>query len=268
MAKLMTDRRDPHSLPVLWRQAKKTVLDMLVPPSCLACDQAVGLSSQLCGSCWGRLRFIEKPYCRVMGTPFAYELGGSDVESTSVSLAAIAEPPAFDRSRSAVVYEGVARQLVHGLKFGDRSDLVPWMARSMVRAGQELLTPDTTIVPVPLHRWRLVKRRFNQSAELGRQIARMSSGNFQPGVLRRIRPTKQQVGLGAKERQRNVLGAFRVPLDMEIHVRSRHVVLIDDVYTTGATLQACARALRRKGAKKVDCLTFARVISGVAVEVQ
>lgn len=268
MANLMTDRRDPLSMPTLLQRSATTLLNMLVPPSCLACDRAVGSSNQLCGGCWARLQLIEKPYCRVLGTPFAFESSGGETGSQTVSLAAIAEPPDFDHCRSVVVYEDVARNLVHGLKFGDRSDLVPWMAANMVRAGEDILVPDATIVPVPLHRWRMVKRRYNQSAELGRQIAGLSSANYQPGVLARIRPTKQQVGLGAKQRQRNVLGAFRVPTEKEIYVRGRHVVLIDDVYTSGATLQACARALRRKGAEKVDCLTFARVFGGVAIHDQ
>ena len=268
MANLMTDRRDQRSMPSLLRQSATTLLNMVVPPTCLACDQAVGSSGQLCGSCWGRLEIIEKPYCRVLGTPFSYESSGGATGHETVSLAAIAEPPDFDHSRSVVVYQGIARQLVHGLKFGDRSDLVPFMAQGMVRAGRDVLSPDTTIVPVPLHRWRMIKRRYNQSAELARAISKLVGGNYQPGVLQRIRSTRQQVGLGAKERQRNVSGAFRVPLDMAVHVRARHVVLIDDVYTTGATLQACARALRRKGAEQVDCLTFARVFGGVAIDAQ
>ena len=268
MANLKTDRRDPLSMPLILHRTAQAVLNMIVPPSCLACDRAVGSNGQLCGACWGRLQMIEKPYCKVMGTPFAYELGGGLSGAETVSLAALAEPPDFDRCRSVVVYESVARQLVHGLKFADRSDLLPWMAANMVRAGRDVLAQDATLVPVPLHRWRLVKRRYNQSAELGRRIAKLSGSNYQPGVLQRIRPTRQQVGLGAKERQRNVLGAFRVPPAMEVHVRARHVVLIDDVYTTGATLQACARALRRKGAEKVDCLTFARVVGGVAIHDQ
>jgi ComF family protein len=179
----------------------------------------------------------------------------------------LAEPPDFDHARSAVVFEDVARRLVHGVKFADRADLAPWMARWMLRAGHDILAPDSVIVPVPLHRWRMFKRRYNQSAELARHVAQLRNCSFEPGVLQRIRPTRQQVGLGARERQRNVLGAFRVPPEMEIHVRARPIVLIDDVYTTGATLQSCARALRRKGARKVDCLTFARVVGGVANQI-
>ena len=125
-----------------------------------------------------------------------------------------------------------------------------------------MLEDHPVLVPVPLHRLRLASRRFNQSAELARHIARQTDGHYKPEVLVRIRATKQQVGLGAKERIRNVSGAFRVPSASKIEIKGRRVVLIDDVFTTGATLEACARALRRAGAAHMDCLTFARVAPG------
>ncbi|MEP1205724.1 MAG: ComF family protein [Rhizobiaceae bacterium] len=237
-----------------------SAVDMLIPPTCLGCNAAVGQAGALCGSCWSRLRFIEQPFCKVLGTPFAYDSGLG-----AVSLSALAEPPSFDRARSVVLYDDVARRIVRTFKFGDRPELAPWMAQWMVRAGHELLARDALIVPVPLHRRRLMGRRFNQSAELARHLARLSHCQYQPDMLRRIRQTRQQVGLGANDRARNVRGAFRVPPAKEILVRGGHIVLVDDVYTTGATLQSCARALRRKGAAKIDCLTFARVANGVAI---
>lgn len=236
------------------------IVDFVIPPTCLNCNSAIGQTGALCGPCWSQLRFIELPYCPVLGTPFAYDPGDG-----VMSLQALAEPPVFDRARSAVLYDHVARKMVRSFKFGDRPELAPWMAKWMVRAGADLVLPDALIVPVPLHRRRLMQRQFNQSAELARHLARQAGCRFMPGVLQRIRPTRQQVGLGASERVRNVQGAFRVPVQCEIDVRGSHVILIDDVYTTGATLQACARALRRRGATKIDCLTFARVANGVAV---
>ena len=233
--------------------------DFVIPPTCLGCNGAVGQVGALCGPCWAQLRFIEQPHCPVLGTPFAYESG-----STMMSLRAMADPPVFDHARSAVLYDPVARRIVSSLKFGDRPELAPWMANWMLRISRDLLTPDAMIVPVPLHRRRLLQRRYNQSAELARSIARHTKCRFNPDLLIRIRSTKQQVGLGANERERNVRGAFRVPTQHEIAVRGGHIVLIDDVYTTGATLQACARALRRKGAERIDCLTFAQVANGVA----
>lgn len=234
--------------------------DVVLPPLCLSCDNAVGKQGGVCATCWGELRFIERPYCDVMGAPFSYELGQG-----ALSAEAIANPPPFDKARSVVLYDDVARRLVQGLKFSDRTDLAPWMAKWMVRSGHEILQESPVLVPVPLHRRRLFSRRFNQSAELARAVASQANLRYLPEVLIRSRSTRQQVGLGTKERFKNVRGAFRIPSELEIHVKSQTIVLVDDVYTTGATLKACARALRRKGAARIHCLTFARVANGVAV---
>jgi len=237
-----------------------TIVDFVIPPTCLGCNSAVGQTGALCGPCWSQMRFIEQPYCPVLGTPFAYDPGRG-----ALSLQALAAPPKFDHARSVMLYDEVARKIVQSFKFGDRPELAPWMALWMLRAGKDLLLPNAVIVPVPLHRRRLLQRRYNQSAELARNLARLSGCRFKPNILQRIRSTRQQVGLGANERARNVRGAFRVPSQYEIDVRSSHIVLIDDVYTTGATLQSCARALSRKGTARVDCITFARVANGVAI---
>ena len=234
--------------------------DLVLPPSCLACESRVNVQGVVCAACWQQIRFIEKPFCTVLGSPFAYELGEG-----ALSAQAIANPPVFDRARSAVLYDDVARKLVQGLKFSDRAELAPWMAKWMVRSSDGMLEENAIVLPVPLHRMRLFGRRYNQSAELARHVARETRLTYAPELLQRVRSTKQQVGLGIKERIRNVQGAFRVPAREAIQVKGRAIVLIDDVYTTGATLQACSRALRRKGAKTISCLTFARVPNGVAV---
>ena len=234
--------------------------DLFMPPVCLACDRRVDEQGVVCPRCWSQIRFVEKPYCAVMGTPFSYDLGEG-----ALSAQAIANPPPFDKARSVILYDEVARRLVQGLKFSDRLELAPWMARWMVRASDGILLDKAIVVPVPLHRWRLFGRRFNQSAELARHICLQQNLRYAPELLKRIRATTQQVGLGRRERDKNVRGAFRVPKDRVIDVKGRHIVLIDDVFTTGATLEACARALRRRGAAQIDCLTFARVANGVAV---
>lgn len=230
---------------------------LLFPPTCAGCRRIVSQPGTLCGTCWRGLRLIEQPWCAVMGTPFSHEMGPG-----MLSADAIANPPPFDRARAAVAHAGVARRMVHGLKYGDRTDLAPWMARWMMRAGRELLADAELIVPVPLHRWRFLSRRFNQSAELGRAISLLSGIAFSPDALLRVKPTRQQVGLGQRQREDNVRGAFRVPPEREIAVAGRRIVVVDDVYTTGATVSAVARALRRAGAARVDVLTFARVLPG------
>jgi len=237
------------------RLLPRMAADVLFPAACIGCRTQVSEPGTLCPACWSQLRFIERPLCPVMGTPFSHDFGEG-----FLSAEAIADPPPFRRLRSAVLHRGAAQRMAVSLKFHDRTDLAPWMARWMARAGSELLDECGVIVPVPLHRWRFWRRRFNQSAELARALAKRADRPFAPQALARIRRTDQQVGLGVKERRRNVDGAFRVPQEHEIAVRGRRVLLIDDVYTTGATVKAATRALLRGGAKSVDVLTFSRVL--------
>ena len=230
---------------------------LFLPPNCLACDTIVERQGAVCARCWVDIEFIEKPFCNVLGVPFSYSMGDG-----ALSAEAIANPPPFDRLRAVALYRGTARQLVTSLKFADRADLAPWMADWIVRSSDGVLSGRPVLVPVPLHRYRLFSRRYNQSAELARHVCNRSSARYKPHVLHRVKATRQQVGLGTRERLRNVSGAFRVPAEQRIEVDGQRVVLVDDVYTTGATLAACARALRRAGASQIDCLTFARVASG------
>jgi ComF family protein len=230
---------------------------LLFPPACAGCRRQVSQPGTLCGACWPKLKLLERPWCEVMGTPFSHDMGDG-----FLSADAIANPPPFRRARAAVSYSGVARQMVQGLKYSDRTDLAPWMARWMLRAGSELLPDTDVVVPVPLHWRRFFSRRFNQSAELARAVAALSGKAFEPSAVQRVKVTRQQVGLGQREREDNVRGAFRVPVEAEIRVSGRNVLLVDDVYTTGATVSAVTKALKKAGAGQVDVLTFARVIPG------
>jgi ComF family protein len=231
--------------------------DLALPAHCLACSRAVASHGSLCSKCWSGLRLIEKPYCARLGIPFAYDLGPN-----ALSAEAIADPPPFERCRAVAAFDDISRRLVHGLKYRDRMELAAWMGRWMSRAGPELIDEADIIVPVPLHRWRLWHRRFNQSAALGSIVAVKAGKPFDGTVLQRIRPTRQQVGLSANERDENVRGAFRVAKADRIAVAGRRVLLVDDVYTTGATAKAATRALLRAGASAVDVLVFARVVRG------
>ncbi len=232
---------------------------LLFPPVCPSCRRLVAEPFTLCGACWPKLRFIERPWCEVLGTPFAYEIGEG-----IISAGAIANPPPFARARSAVAHDGVARQMVLNLKFGDRTELAPTMARWMMRPGAELLAGADAVVPVPLNRGRFFRRRFNQSAELARALCLLSGRPFLPDVVERTRATRQQVGLGVREREANVRGAFRVPPAARSLVQDRRILVVDDVYTTGMTVSAVARALNKAGAAGVDVLTFARVLPAEA----
>ncbi|KQT44367.1 amidophosphoribosyltransferase [Aureimonas sp. Leaf454] len=229
----------------------------LFPPVCAGCQAAVERSHALCADCWKGLSFIERPYCEVLGLPFSYDLGKG-----FLSAEAIADPPPFARLRAAVIYRDLAARLVGSLKYNDRTDLVPLMAAWMSRAGGELLADADVVVPVPLHAGRLWRRRFNQSAELARRIASASGIAYAPRALLRIKQTRAQVGLGPAERRLNVRGAFKVAPERTAEIAGRRVLLIDDVFTTGATVSSATRALKRAGAREVDVLAFARVAAG------
>lgn len=228
---------------------------ILFPPSCLGCRVELTEAGSLCGRCWPNLRHIERPFCPVLGIPFDEDPGEG-----ALSIQAIANPPPFARARSVASHTGLARRLVGDLKYRDRTDLAPWMARWMFRSGAELVADADLIVPVPLHRRRFFQRRYNQSAELARCLSGLAELPFEPQVLQRRRATRSQVGLGAQQREENVRGAFHVPDASRAFLKGKRVLVVDDVYTTGATVSAVARTLRRGGAAAVDVLTFSRML--------
>ncbi len=229
----------------------------MFPPACLACRKATETAGALCPACWGAVRFIERPFCDRLGTPFAVDLGAEGLLSPD----ALSNPPVFARARAVAHFDdGPARTLVHRLKYGDRLELARTMGGWMARAGGELLEQADLLVPVPLHRGRLARRRFNQAALLGARLSALSGVPLDVAALARVKPTPPQVGLTRPQRAANVQGAFRVPPEA-LGLRGKAVVLVDDVLTSGATVNAAARALLRGGARRVDVLVFARVVA-------
>ncbi|WP_372353091.1 ComF family protein [Pararhizobium sp. BT-229] len=247
-----------------WQLAKRVrslmaaAVDAVYPPVCTGCGRMVGQHRGVCPACWATLRLIERPYCEVLGVPFSHDLGAG-----ILSADAIANPPVFERLRSVAIHDGIARSLVHGLKYRDRTDLAVMMAEWMVRASDGTVKACDAVVPVPLHAFRLWGRKFNQSAELARAVARISNKPFLATALIRTKRTVQQVGLGAAAREDNVRGAFAVTEAGKAALFGKRVVLVDDVYTTGATVSAATRALKKAGAQDVTVLTFARAMSGL-----
>jgi ComF family protein len=236
------------------RATLRRSLDVALPHLCPVCRDLV-TDAGLCPACWSKLSFIAAPYCPRLGIPFVYDPGPG-----ILSMQAIANPPAYQRARAAVRYDDVARTLVHAFKYGDRLDLAPMIGRWMGRAGHELFEGADALVPVPLHWRRLWTRRFNQSGALAEAISRESGVPVAHVALRRVKATAQQVGLSRKDRARNVQGAFSVDAAGKAQIAGRRLILIDDVLTSGATTDACARALLRAGAAQVDVLVFARVV--------
>ena len=237
------------------RRAATAFADVVYPPSCIVCQAATAEPAALCAQCWGRLRLIERPYCERLGTPFAVDAGAA-----LLSPAAIANPPVYARARAVARFDETARLLAHRLKYGDRLDLAWTLAGWMARAGAELLANADLIVPVPMHRSRIWKRRFNQAALLADGIARRLGKRVDAFALARKRPTRPQVGLSRAERQANLSGAFEVGEEARARLAGLRVLLVDDVLTTGATANTAARALLRGGAEAVDVLVFATVV--------
>jgi len=236
--------------------AARAALDVIYPPTCLACRRAVDGGEALCPPCWRAMRFIERPYCDRLGTPFEQDLGPG-----LLSPQAIADPPVYRRARAVARFEdGPARQLVHRLKYGDRGEVAAPLARWMARAGAEVLADADLIVPMPLHPSRLLQRQFNQAALLAQGVAKASQKRCALAALRRVKATRSQVGLTRAQRAENVQGAFRAAEGADL--KNRNVLLVDDVLTSGATANAAARALLRAGALNVDVLVFARVVTG------
>lgn len=243
------------------RTVLRAVLDLALPQLCPSCRDPIE-GRGLCPACWSKLSFITRPYCERLGIPFVYDPGPG-----ILSMEAIADPPAYQRARAAVRFDEVARALVHSLKYSDQLDLAPMMGRWISHAGRDILAEADALVPVPLHWRRLWARRFNQSAMLASAISAESQVPIAAGALKRVKPTAQQVGLSRTERASNVQGAFRVPESGKALVAGRRLVLVDDVLTSGATVEGCARALLRAGAANVDVLVFARVAQPVRTSI-
>ena len=243
------------------RRLGRSALDLLFPPLCASCHTPAGEPYSLCGACWRAIAFLDGPCCVQCGYPFDFDPGPG-----TRCGGCLARPPAFDKARAVMRYDDKSRDLILAFKRADRLDLVPAFANWLMRAGRPLLDEAELIVPVPLHRTRLWQRRYNQSALLAQELARRCGRAADPFLLEKVRQTPSQGAMpSAKARRRNVLGAFRVvnqPL-----LRGRTVLLIDDVYTTGATLEACARALKRSKVQRILVLTLARVVRGASVAI-
>lgn len=239
----------------LWRGA----LTLVYPPQCIACQAATGETHALCPSCWSTMPMIAEPVCARLGTPFEHDFGPG-----MLSPAAIADPPRFDCARAVAVHDGAARAMVTRLKYGERLDLARSMARLMAGSGRDMLAACDLVVPVPMHRGRLWRRRYNQAALLALELGRLVEKPVSLDALQRIKRTPPQVGLTRNERRANLAGAFKVSPEARPGLAGLHLVVIDDVRTTGSTLNACAHILRQAGAARIDVLTFTLVPTGMA----
>ena len=206
---------------------------------------------------WASLSFIAAPFCDCCGLPFGFE---TDEASGALCSLCLIETPPFKTARSALIYDDVSRDLILGFKHGDQTQSVPVMVPWLKQAGADMLADADMLVPVPLHRWRLLKRRYNQSALMAAALARAVSKPHCPDALLRIRSTPPQGHLKAPDREKNVRHAFTVSPTRKARIKGCKIILIDDVFTTGSTVRECAEALLSGGAASVGVLTLARVV--------
>lgn len=245
------------------RRALTAVLDTVLPPQCLNCTEVVSAKGQLCPACWERIEFIAPPVCDACGYPFEFDEGGAGEKPLCGACAR--DLPVFRRARAVMRYDEDSRGLILGFKHGDRLHGAAAYGRWLARAGADLLDGADLIAPVPLHWRRRIARRYNQAALLAIETGRVSGLPVEPDLLRRIRPTESQGHLNRAARAKNVRGAFALNPAHAGTLKSRHIVLVDDVLTTGATAGACAGVLLKSGAASVDILVLARVARGAAL---
>lgn len=233
-----------------FRSSILSAFDFLLPPRCPACQIKIPDNGHFCGTCWSDLEFISEPRCKHCGIAFEFDPGPEHI-----CAACLADPPDVCWVRATCVYEGMARDLILRLKHGAQINLAPAMARLMA-----INMPDqqerVLLVPVPLHRRRFFARRYNQSMLLAQSLSNLTDVPVGARALTRIRSTGSQGGLSRKQRRRNVTGAFAANRNI---VAGHHIILIDDVVTTGATADACAQTLMKAGARSVGLLVFAKV---------
>jgi ComF family protein len=258
----------PHKLlargKVGLQQVGGTLLDFILPTRCPNCSCKISAHGFLCPRCWADLKPMAAPYCAQCALPFEFDAAAGDICGGCLHL-----PPAFDWARAAVSYDDLGRSLVMRLKHGGATAVVPLMAQMMVgvlasgAAGSGASTVDL-IMPVPLHRRRLLARRFNQSQLLAANLASRLAVPCDSFSLKKIRATESQGGLNRKARFANVTGSFAVETGRGAVIAGKHILLVDDVLTTGATASACALVLKKAGARSVGVAVFARVGKPVA----
>jgi ComF family protein len=243
----------------LLRESLAPAIDLVYPPRCPLCGEGIGAQAGLCVTCWGRLVIPGSPACASCQLPFS-----SDLPATALCAPCLTQQPRHDGIAAATLYNDTSRQLVLAIKHGGRVALAPMLARLIRARLPERVGPDWLVVPVPLHRWRLWRRGYNQAALLATELARLIPAPLAVDALARRKATPTLGGLGRKARERALAGAIVLGSERGASLKGRQVVLVDDVLTSGATTNACVAQLKRAGVAEVVIACFARVVDGPA----
>lgn len=233
----------------------KKAVDIVFPPRCFSCHVLVAEHGALCGDCWSSVQFINTPLCYACGFPFDYDLGEG-----ALCASCIAKRPSYHQGRSVMYYDASSSHLITRFKYADKTHVAQSLARLMAKAGQELLEKSDFILPVPMHKFRLFKRRYNQAALLANALGQLSDIKVLHHALIRYKNTPPQASLTSKQRYSNVKGAFTFDKHFRNVIEGKNLLLVDDVTTTGATLEACSNVLLQSGAEQVNVLTVAKTV--------
>ncbi len=236
----------------LFKKIILSLIDILMPGRCYICGQIIEGKSSLCPECYKKITFLSHQCCPVCGKPYLFPQ-----EKEAICQNCLKEKPKLKRFRAVFTYDTYSRELILPFKHADRTDMAPFFSKLMFQTGQELIDDCDIIIPVPLHPRRLLKRKYNQAALLAQGIASLCQKKMLSNTLLRVINTKPQGHDNRRQRIKNVKNAFLVKKEKDVY--GKKILLIDDVYTTGATLNACAESLYAAGAKRVEGLTLARV---------
>lgn len=241
--------------PALSSNPASKLLDMVLPHTCGLCREVMNSGQSLCADCWGGLQFIARPHCDCCGLPFAFDLGPG-----ALCAKCVEKRPSFTAARAALKYDDHSKQMILAFKHGDKIHLRGLLAKFLYQSGKDVLQGANLIAPVPLHWWRMVKRKYNQAALLSSEIANYSGLDHEAHLLLRKKRTVPHENMSRDEREKNVSKAFTVNPKYVDSVKGKIIVLVDDVMTSGATVNECAKTLLKQGVAEVRVLTLARVV--------
>lgn len=230
----------------------KPIINYIYPSRCISCSELIQETGGFCGSCWQKLNFITKPYCRICSFKFSFDPG----EGNDICLKCINSWPSYDFARSLLIFDEDSKKLIHALKYYDNTAIASVFAKIMVKMYKDIISDADYIIPVPMHKWKRLFRLYNQAQILGAEIAKELNIRMFPDLLIKTKHTKSQTGLSKKNRQMNLRGSVQVTQSIE----GKKVILVDDVMTTGSTVNLCADKLKKAGAEKVIVVCIARTL--------